>query len=162
MRPAVLTALVGIALAACSGLPDPQFFVEQPPESQAWTEVLALPAWVSQTPEQDELFRCVLESKSNARGIAAKKGGSALQMEREIHRRLTPALGAEDAARAAAAGAAATTLVERAAKDEILTRSLVPGNTLSTVWALCEVPIAAILAPLPAERHAAARAALTR
>jgi hypothetical protein len=157
-----LGLLLTLPLAACGSLPEPQYFVEVPPESQAWTQVAALPEWVSREPAQDALFRCVLEARSNARSVAAGAGSSVRGLEYRIRARLTPALGAEDAARAAAAGAAAAKLVERAAKDEVLTLQLVPGNTLSTVWTLCEVPVAAMLAPLPAEQHAAARAALAR
>ncbi|MBM3977507.1 MAG: hypothetical protein FJ299_11015 [Planctomycetes bacterium] len=154
--------LLALPLVACGSLPEPEYYVEVPPESQVWTQVAALPAWVSREPAQDALFRCVLESKSNARSVAALPGSSVLGLEHRIRARLTPALGAEDAARAASAGAAAAKLVERAAKDEVLTLQPVPGNTLSTVWTLCEVPVAALLAPLPAERHDAARAALAR
>lgn len=153
---------LSVLLVACGGLPDPTYLVERPPESRVWTPVPTLPDWVAAKPVTGETFRFVLEARSNLREIAARKGGVPAQVEHELLTRLAPALGSEDAARAAAAGAAAATLIDRAAKDEVLTRQMVPGNTLSTVWTLCEVPVSAILAPLSPAAHASARDALSR
>ncbi|MCG3132950.1 MAG: hypothetical protein HMLKMBBP_00036 [Planctomycetes bacterium] len=159
-------AILPILLVACGGLPDPVWSAESPPESGAWTTLPAPPPWVECGPAlgdaPDGTIRFVVDARSNMRNIAAVKGGSARQIEMHLQRSLAPAVGEVDAARAASAGAAAAKLVERAAKDEWLTRNPVPGNTLSTVWTLCEVPESAVLDAVPADLRDAARAALVR
>ena len=53
-------------------------------------------------------------------------------------------------------------LVQRACRDEVLTRDPVPGNTLATVWGLYELDIADLLAPIDEMHRGAARDALER
>jgi hypothetical protein len=155
--------LLLVALAGGCGLPDPQYYAEVPPESRNWAPASGPPDWVARTAEEEAgTLRIVVEAKSNDRFVASKKGGAVLQVRRKVGKSLASVVGAEDAERAAAAAEGSTRLVARVAKDEVLSRTADAGNTLSTVWTLCEVPLVTVLDPLPPEKRDAARAALTR
>ena len=74
--------------------------------------------------------------------------------------RLTPVVGADAAAAAATVAYDSRVVVERASKDEVLTREMVVGSSMSTVYALWEIAIDDVLAGLPSDRAADARRAL--
>lgn len=152
-----------LLLAACgSSLPAPSYWSEEPPGSRNWTEIPALPAWVEGPPRTEGMVRFVFDGRSNARSVAAHPGKPERQLRRRIDAALAGVVNAEDAALVADATLASIVLVHRVSKDEVLTRRLVAGNTLSTVWSLWEAPLDAVLAPLPAASRDAARAALGR
>lgn len=161
LAPVVLATLA----AACgSSLPDPKYASEEPAMSGTWVEIDALPPWIEAPPQREGHLRWVVSGKSNLRSIIATGNRPSPKQEvtAEVEAALTPVVGAEDATRAAEEALAKVSLVHRACKDELLTREMVPGNTLCTAWALWEVSIDDVIAPLDEGDHDAARAALTR
>lgn len=130
--------------------------------SGSWTAIDGVPAWVTSPPPRDGHLVFVVEGKSNLRGIAAGPGCpfGAHEARRRVTAALTPVVGPGDAARAAEAAIPALRMTRRACKEELLTREMVVGNTLCTAWALWEVPLDAVVAPLPPGRRESARQAL--
>lgn len=166
---ATLRYLVPLALAvlgaACgSSLPEPKFATEEPPQSGTWIGIDAAPAWVAAPPQREGYLRWVVSGKSNLRSIAAARGNPSPKVEvtASVERALEPVVGTEAASRAAADALGALVMVHRACKDELLTHEMVTGNTLCTVWALWEVAIDDVVAPIDEGDRDAARAALTR
>jgi hypothetical protein len=139
------------------------YYDNAPPGSNTWIGLAGEPAWVKAPPARAGHLRWVAEGKSNLRGIAAGRGRPSAEREAkaDLASRLAPALGADGAARVAdAVVPARLVLVHRAVLEEILTRDLVPGNTLCTAWALWELPVDAVVEAAPAEARAAVREAL--
>lgn len=162
-RLALFVLCLALLLPACNGtssLPAPEFFDEQPVLSQSWVPIGGEPAWVADPPTREGTRRIVVTGKSNLRSIAAHEHRPFPDkvFHKNIREAFAPLLGDADAAAAAAAHAIEQMkLLQRACKDEVLTRRMVPGNTLSTVWALWELPLDDAVAPLPEEHRAAAR-----
>ena len=159
----LIPLVAATSLAACGWfLPDPLYVQESPVGSGTWVEIDGYPDWVTAPPAREGYLRYVAEGKSNARSIcasgdrpSAKKAAAA-----DVRTRLEPVVGAERAAAAAARAVEGLVLVHRVSKDELLTRRMVPGNTLSTAYALWEIAIADVVAPLPDDVRSAAAAAL--
>lgn len=155
MRPPIRTLLLlcALAVAACGSpsLPEPVHVLESPAGSDTWVEVAAPPAWIGAPPERDGHLRYVFESRSNLRPIATTNARRVAEREvaADVGARLAAVLGESEAVAAGERAARGLVLVERASRDEVLTTRAVPGNTLSTVHALWEVPIADVVAPLP-------------
>lgn len=145
-------------------MPPPTHWVEAPAGSGTWVETFARPSWVATPPRREGHLRFVAEGRSHLRSVAAGEGrpSAAGAAESSVRETLGPRLGDADARAAAAAAADGLRLVERACREQPLTEDAGPENTLWTVWALWEVPIEAVVAPLPSERREAAAAALAR
>ncbi|MBL9075854.1 MAG: hypothetical protein JNL08_00035 [Planctomycetes bacterium] len=157
--------LVAWLLAAgCSGPLPVRYFEELPAGSDTWHTITAEPSWVKAPPANAGHVRIVAETKSNGLDIAKSTLDGVAS--RALHDRVVVALRTVIPAPAAtAAGEAASArmrLVQRACRDEVLTRDLVPGNTLATVWGLYEVPVADLLPHVPADLRAVAEASLAK
>ncbi len=157
-----IVALAGAVVSSCGSLPPPTFLVADPPGGDAWHEVADLPAWVTAPPAEADALVFLITNRSNFRSIAGHEGGP--RADRDAAKRVRAALeGVVPPAEldaVLAALPAALHLRARAARDELLTRRTVVGNTLSTVWALWVAPLDEVVAPLPDERRSRARAAL--
>ncbi len=159
----VLSFAVALGFAACRGPLPVDHFEEVPPGSGHWTPIATVPTFVGAPPARSGYLRFVAEGRSNVRSIAAGPGEPSAEKAAlaAIRAALEPVLGADAAGGAAAAAAKKLAMVQRACRDEVLTHDLVPGNTLSTVWALWEVAIDDVIAGLPVADWERARAALT-
>ena len=167
MRPFLRASVpVSLALAACAcrgPLPrDP--FEEIPPGSGTWVAVATEPAWVKAPPANAGHVRLVVESCSNVRSIAAGnlEQLAKTQMAQRVLLTLRTVVTQPEAEAAANAVPATLRLVHRACRDEVLTRDPVPGNTLVTVWGLCEVPIADLVTTVHESHRAIAHATLEK
>lgn len=135
--------------------------VSEPPPA-GWTEVKALPSWVSSPPRREGYLRLVDVTHSNLVKLVTGYFKDAVErdLEARIATRLRPVLGAAADA-PAAAGARAHTAVEKAYHvrppapgDET------PGAQLVTAWVLWEIPLESILEATPEAEREKVRAAL--
>ena len=126
--------------------------------------VAAEPAWVKAPPANPGHVRLVVESQSNIRSIALGNllGVAERQMAERVRLALRTVVTSLEADAAAKAVPASLRLVHRACRDEVLTRDMVPGNTLATVWGLYEVPIADLANAVTEPHRATARTALEK
>lgn len=161
---AVLLLAAALAPAGCAGKDPPRFRAESPAGSGNWVDAGAEPAWVAAPPRKAGTLRFVAENRSNLHGIVFGRGAPSAEAEAvaAVRSRVAPAAGEEAAAAAAAAVPGALALLETACREEILSRDLVPGNTLCTGWALWELDLAKVAAAVPEADRAKARAALER
>jgi hypothetical protein len=161
---ALLLTACGVSPPAPPALPAPEYFSETPVGSGTWSPVPAEPAWVANPPAREGHLRFVASGQSDLRSIAAHGNRPSAEKDAAgfVESALLPVVGAEDAAKAAAAAGASLRMIERACREELLTRNVVPGNSLCTAWALWEIPLDPILAALPEEKRTAARATLVR
>jgi hypothetical protein len=150
-----------LALGGCASerVGVPTYYAEEPVGSWTWTKIPAEPAWVANPPAHDGYLVFVVEGVSDGRGIAATVGADREATSR-VRDALTPIVGAENAARAAASVPASLRLVRRACKEELTTREVRPGAGMCTAWAIWELPVDAVVATLPEDARARARAAL--
>jgi len=157
-----LSVALSVVLVGCGGLPDPTYSEERPVGSGAWVQVAELPAWTGTVPAREGYLRMVVSGKSDMRGIIATgdRPMALRDVQRLVRQVLGPVVGDAAAEECAAGVEGRLVMVERACKEEVLTRRAVPGNTLCTAWSLWEVPLDDVVAPLPDERRPAARAAL--
>ncbi|MBL8755562.1 MAG: hypothetical protein JNK15_19855 [Planctomycetes bacterium] len=155
--------VAAMALAGCHGaLPAPQHFEETPAGSGTWVPIAAAPAFATKVPQRAGFLRFVATGRSNLRSIAAGPGepSATAMAQTSIRQVLVTVVGAPFADAAASAAAQRLTLVQRACCDEVLTHDPVPGNTLSTAWAMWEVSFDDVLAAVPAAERSAVRAVL--
>jgi len=162
--PAALLIAAAALVAACGSAASdaPHYVREAPAGSDTWVDADALPDWVASPPQRAGYLRFVAEGRSNLRGIAASgdRPSPVRDAEEAVRSALVPAIGDEHAAAAVAQVAGGLALVERACKEEVLTRDPVPGNTLCTAYALWEIAVADVIAPLPEPLRPTAEAAL--
>lgn len=155
-------ALAGAVFVQCTATDPPTYLAESPVGSGGWAAIEAKPSWVDAPPGHRGHVRIVAEGKSNSRGICAT--GNRPQPVQEIRAILmpvlAPAVGEAEIRTLATAIAGRMTLVERACREEILTREMVVGNTLCTAWALWEMPVEDFVAQVPEAHRDALRAAL--
>lgn len=150
---------VALLLTACNSLPEPQFLDEQPVGSDTWVSIDAQPAWVTTPPPKDGTRRFVQEGKSNMRSIVTIAGRPLASrfFEVNVAEALSPLIGDAAAEVTAKDALAKLVLVSRACKEEVLSKRMVPGNTLCTAWALWELPLDDAVSTVPEEQRAAAR-----
>jgi hypothetical protein len=151
MGAALLLLAAALAPSACAGEDPPRFRAELPAGSGKWVDVEAEPAWVAAPPRKAGTLRFVAENRSNLHGIVFGRGAPSAAAEAAAEVRERVASAAEEAAAAAAAAAVpgALTLLQTACREEVLSRDLVPGNTLCTGWALWELDLAKVAAAVP-------------
>lgn len=161
LRP--LSMLV-LAMAACRGPLPVAFVVETPVGSGTWAAVPAEPAWVKAPPRKADHVVVVVDSKSDLRDIARDNldDAAAREIAARVEAALRTVVPSPEAAAAAAGVPLALRLVQCACRDELLTRDMVVGNRLATVWGLFEVPMAKILSPVTESHRSAARSALAK
>ena len=168
LRRALAAIAAGPLLAACSSfggeMPPPKHWVEAPAGSGTWVETFERPNWAVSPPRREGHLRFVAEARSHLRSLAAGEGSpsAAAAAATSVFERLEPRIGETDALSAGAAAVDGLRLVARACREQPLTEDADPENTLWTAWALWEVPIESVVAPLPPERRDAAAAALAR
>jgi len=153
-----------LAIPACRGPLPVDFFEESPLGSGTWTKLAVEPAWVKAPPQNAGHVVLRIESQSNLRSIAMTNLGRSAQRGAadRVRSALLPVVTSPEAEAAAVAAQTSLRLVRCACRDEVLTRDLVPGNTLATVWGLYEIPIDTVLASVDESRRSAARAALEK
>ncbi len=153
-----------LALGGCASerVGVPTYYAEEPAGSSAWTKIADKPAWVANPPAHDGYLVFVVEGASDQRSIAAtgRRPSADREATSRVRDALTPVVGAENAARAAASAPASLRLVRRACKEELTTREVRPGAGMCTAWAIWELPVDAVVATLPEDARARARAAL--
>lgn len=161
---ASLSVSLALAAFACRGPLPRDHFEEMPPGSGTWIGIAAEPAWVKAPPANPGHVRLVVESQSNIRSIALGNllGVAERQMAERVRFALQTVVTSPEADAAAKAVPASLRLVHRACRDEVLTRDMVPGNTLATVWGLYEVPIADLANAVTEPHRATARTALEK
>lgn len=160
----LLLAVLALFCAGCNGgggesLPAPVYLDEQPALSGNWVTIDAEPAWVSAPPPKDGTRRFVEFGQSNLRSIAAsgRRPLASRFLTENVRVALEPLVGDEAASATAEDVLDKLVMVRRACREEVLTKRLVPGNTLCTAWALWELPLDDAVATLPEEQRAAAR-----
>jgi hypothetical protein len=169
VRPAVLSVCLlvgacGSPTAAPSPAPaasDQEFFEERPVGSDKWTPIAAEPAWVKSPPPAEGKLRFVADGASNLRHLAVgKRWAGEDGAAKRVQAALGPVVGADEAARAAAAAKSKVAFVARACAESDGPNPSVPGNHFVQAWVLWEVSIDDVVAAVPAEKRDAARAAL--
>ncbi|MBK8097193.1 MAG: hypothetical protein IPK26_08800 [Planctomycetes bacterium] len=130
----------------------------------AWQQVTAAPGWVEKPPLRDDWFRLVLvrEAEWDTEARAALVGAARDEVQATLIARTREVLGDEIARAAAAAAIDDLQPVHKASWFRRLEPPVGKQRRIATAWALWEVPVARLLEHVPAERHAAVRAALAK
>lgn len=129
-----------------------------------WQAVTAAPGWAVTPPVRDGWFRVVVvrEGEWGDAVRTALVGAARDEVQAALVERTRAVLGEELARTAAAAAVEDLQPVHKASWFRKLEPPVGKQRRIATAWALWEVPVARLLEHVPAERHAAVRAALAK